>query len=429
MFQVRSNKELFEELQGNVIVDNFEREYILKDKIYWKVYEMKKKIIAISMGGIMLVSGVAFGFYGDEIMNYMKGLGKGIDTAANNGYIEKMNMETIKQDTTVPNNIVDNVNVGTKIDDFIMDDYNLSVKFDFEFDENINKVIDFENIKNIELSDLCVSDENNIILYSASYNENAINSGLNSFIKVSSKELRKIELQYNMYADKYPKSRKLSFKFSKIEFQEIDKTEKTVLSGNWNIIIDVPEKFYNRSEEYYKVVSSTNNRFNIYSAKLTDTGFEFGMTINAEHKPIYPEKVTSERRNIIEKYGVLNEERLYTPESQKIMSQKMKELSVTSPYKEMLEKYEDENTPILSRGLTLDVKSDIEDGCCVMNNKGEKFECTMSPSRKCNYNFIDGDKYDFYETYSMTKYDATDDITMVVNYRGTLEYIKLQKVK
>lgn len=429
MFQVRSNKELFEELQGNVIVDNFEREYILKDKIYWKVYEMKKKIIAISMGGIMLVSGVAFGFYGDEIMNYMKGLGKGIDTAANNGYIEKMNMETIKQDTTVPNNIVDNVNVGTKIDDFIMDDYNLSVKFDFEFDENINKVIDLENIKNIELSDLCVSDENNIILYSASYNENAINSGLNSFIKVSSKELRKIELQYNMYADKYPKSRKLSFKFSKIEFQEIDKTEKTVLSGNWNIIIDVPEKFYNRSEEYYKVVSSTNNRFNIYSAKLTDTGFEFGMTINAEHKPIYPEKVTSERRNIIEKYGVLNEERLYTPESQKIMSQKMKELSVTSPYKEMLEKYEDENTPILSRGLTLDVKSDIEDGCCVMNNKGEKFECTMSPSRKCNYNFIDGDKYDFYETYSMTKYDATDDITMVVNYRGTLEYIKLQKVK
>lgn len=429
MFQVRSNKELFEELQGNVIVDNFEREYILKDKIYWKVYEMKKKIIAISMGGIMLVSGVAFGFYGDEIMNYMKGLGKGIDTAANNGYIEKMNMETIKQDTTVPNNIVDNVNVGTKIDDFIMDDYNLSVKFDFEFDENINKVIDLENIKNIELSDLCVSDENNIILYSASYNENAINSGLNSFIKVSSKELRKTELQYNMYADKYPKSRKLSFKFSKIEFQEIDKTEKTVLSGNWNIIIDVPEKFYNRSEEYYKVVSSTNNRFNIYSAKLTDTGFEFGMTINAEHKPIYPEKVTSERRNIIEKYGVLNEERLYTPESQKIMSQKMKELSVTSPYKEMLEKYEDENTPILSRGLTLDVKSDIEDGCCVMNNKGEKFECTMSPSRKCNYNFIDGDKYDFYETYSMTKYDATDDITMVVNYRGTLEYIKLQKVK
>ena len=309
-----------------------------------------------------------------------------------------------------------------------MDDYNLSVKFDFEFDENIDNVIDFEKIKNIELSDLCVSDENNIILYSASYNENAINSGLNSFSKANSKELRKIELQYNMYADKYPKSQKLSFKFSKIEFQEIDKNEKTVLSGNWNINIDVPEKFYNRSEKYYKVVSSTNDRFNIYSAKLTDTGFEFGMTIKDEHKPTYPEEVKNERKNIIEKYGVLDEDGLYTTESQKIMSQKMNELSVTSPYKEMLEKYEKEDTPILSRGLTIDVKSDIEDGCYVMNNKGEKFECTMSPSRKCNYNFIDGDKYDFYETYSMTKYDATDDITMVVNYRGILEYIRLQKV-
>jgi len=33
--------------------------------------------------------------------------------------------------------LIDNVKVGAKIDDFIMDDYNLSVKFDFEFDENI----------------------------------------------------------------------------------------------------------------------------------------------------------------------------------------------------------------------------------------------------------------------------------------------------
>lgn len=426
---MKSSKELFEELQGNIITDNFEKEYTLKEKNYWRVYEMKKRIIAITMGGIMLASGVAFGFHSEEIIRYMKGLGKGVDTAANNGYIEKTDMETIQQDAIVENNIIDNVKVGAKIDDFIMDDYNLSVKFNFEFDENIDKVINLENIKNIELSDLCVLDENNTMLYSAFYNENAINSGLNRFIKVNSKELRKIELQYNMYADKYPKSRKLSFKFSKIEFQEMDKNEKTVLSGNWDINIDVPEKFYNRSEEYYKVISSTNDKFNIYSAKLTDTGFEFGMTIKDEYKPTYPEEVRDERKNIIEKYGVLNKDGLYTSESQKIMSQKMNELSVTSPYIEMLKKYEEENTPILSRGLTLDIKSDIEDGCYVINNKGEKFECTMSPSRKCNYNFIDGDKYDFYETYSMTKYDATDDITMVVNYRGTLEYIKMQKEK
>lgn len=286
---MKNSKELFKELQGNIAVSNFEEEYTLKEKNYWRVYEMKKRIIAISMGAIMLASGVAFGFHGEEILSYMKGLGNGIDTAANNGYIEKTDMKTMQQDTTVENNIIDNVKVGAKIDDFIMDDYNLSVKFDFEFDENIDKIINLENIKNIELSDLCVLDENNTMLYSASFNENATNSGLNSFIKVNSKELRKIELQYNMYADKYPKSRKLSFNFSKIEFQEMDKNKKTVLSGNWNINIDVPEKFYNRSEAYYKVVSSTNDNFNIYSAKLTDTGLEFGMTIKDEHKPTYPE--------------------------------------------------------------------------------------------------------------------------------------------
>ena len=37
----------------------------------------------------------------------------------------------------------------------------------------------------------------------------------------------------------------------------------------------------------------------------------------------------------------------------------MNELKVKLPYKEMLEKYEKEDTPILSRGLTLDIKSDI----------------------------------------------------------------------
>ena len=98
---MKSSKELFEELQGNIIADNFEKEYTLKEKNYWRVYEMKKRIIAITMGGIMLASGVAFGFHSEEIINYMKGLGKGIDTAANNGYIEKTNMETINQNTTV----------------------------------------------------------------------------------------------------------------------------------------------------------------------------------------------------------------------------------------------------------------------------------------------------------------------------------------
>ncbi len=52
------------------------------------------------------------------------------------------------------------------------------------------------------------------------------------------------------------------------------------------------------------------------------------------------------------------------------MRQKINELSVTSPYKEMLEKYEKEDTPILSCGLTIDVKSDIENGCYVMNKIG-----------------------------------------------------------
>ena len=64
----------------------------------------------------------------------------------------------------------------------------------------------------------------------------------------------------------------------------------------------------------------------------------------------------------------------------------------------------------------------------VENDNGEIFQSTLSPTRKAHKKWVDKNEYDFYETYSMTKYDATDDITMVVNYRGILEYIRLQKV-
>jgi len=42
-FVPNSNIE-FEELQGNIIADNFEKEYTLKEKNYWRVYEMKKRL-------------------------------------------------------------------------------------------------------------------------------------------------------------------------------------------------------------------------------------------------------------------------------------------------------------------------------------------------------------------------------------------------
>ena len=89
---MKNNKELFEELQNSIALSNLEREkYTLEKKVNWRVYKMKKKVIAISMCCLILVSGVTFAFNSERIINYIRGLGNGIDTAAQNGYISKRN--------------------------------------------------------------------------------------------------------------------------------------------------------------------------------------------------------------------------------------------------------------------------------------------------------------------------------------------------
>lgn len=445
---MKNEKQLYQEFKNNISIYNLKNENTPDNN--WR-YSMKRKIIAISAACFLLVSSVSLAVNGEKILNYFRGLDKGIDTAAQNGYIEEVNMESQEQKVNVENSkVVENMYMGAKIDDFIMDDYNLSVKFTFDFDGNIDNIIDLSNLHHIELSDLYILDENNIVIYNmfydkdefnkmcekhnldlkwGEYNDKLLNNGLNCFIVGSSKELRKTELQYNMYTDKYPKSKQLDFYFTKISFIENDTNENVVLTGDWHIHLDVPEKFYNRTETYYKVVSSTNDNFNVYSAKVTDTGFEFGMTIDGEQKVEYPAEVKQETKRITEEYWVKDENGIPTQDSQDIANKKILEMKNTTPYKEMLEKYETDAHPILSRGITGMVKSDIEDGCYIMNSNGEKFTSSGSPSRKSNSGFIDGNKYDFYETYTMTKYDSTDELTMVINYRGTLEYIKLQIIK
>lgn len=65
----------------------------------------------------------------------------------------------------------------------------------------------------------------------------------------------------------------------------------------------------------------------------------------------------------------------------------------------------------------------------IQNEIGEKFECTMSPSRNAKIHFLDGNEFDFYETFSLTKYDATDKIKAVLYYYGTPVTIEFEKVK
>lgn len=398
------------------------------------------KTVATSCVGIILISGVVVATNYNKIINYF-GLGNGIDTAVESGYIEEPNMNYITSSSTLEDEekatISSNIKTNVKIDNFLMDDLNLSVNFDFEFDEAINETVNFNDIRNIELRDLIITDEENRIIYCKAtkdvfdeyckkndlpyifgeFNENYMNNGLNSFIKYREQATNQINLIYNMYADGYPKSKKLKFNFSKILITEMDEKgieKNTILTGKWNINVDVPEKMYKRQTIPYKVVSCSNEDFNITTAFATDTGFEIGIIIENMEKPENYLQILNEE---IKKE--INEGKISETEREK----RSNELLRTPKYQNLISQYKPiQDTP----HNELDI-GDIECTSYVENEEGEKFEKSLSPSRRQDANFIDRNKFSYYETFQLTKYNMTDKLKMQIMFKGKPVIIELEK--
>lgn len=398
------------------------------------------KIVATACVGCILITGVVFATNYNKIIDYF-GLGNGIDAAAENGYIEVPNMDYISSYSTLEDEanatILDNIKTNVKIDNFLMDDLNLSVNFDFEFDEAINESVSFNDIRNIELRDLIVTDEENRIIYCMAtkevfdeyckkynlpyifgeFNENYMNNGLNSFIKYRDPTTNQISLNYNMYADGFPKSKKLNFNFSKILIKEMNENEieKTIiLTGDWSISVDVPENMYNRQTIPYKVVSCSNKDFNITTAFVTDTGFEIGIIIDNMEKPEYYLQIVNEeiKKEVIE--GKITEAE--TEERRNILLRTPKYQNLIAQWKPI------EDTPHTELNV-----GNIEDTSYVENEKGEKFETSLSPSRRQDANFIDGNKFSYYGTFELTKYDITDKLKVQIMFKGEPIIIELEK--
>lgn len=441
------NNELLEKFKMNVAVNRFQNEYTnehtLKEELKWRRYTMKRKLIAGLCGGIILVSGATFAANYDKIIGTFF-LGKGLDEAAQNGYIANPDMNYISSNTTATDQItgitLDNINVNTKIEDFLMDDLNISTHFTFKMDTKINETFDLDTLHYIELKDLIVTDEENKILYCMDqetfegyckennldetyleFSNNYYNCGLNSVIQRHDKENGIINFTYNMYTGdaSFPKSKKLNFKFTQIQLKRENwlENENSVVNikGDWNIDLDVPEKMYNRQTIAYKVVSCENSDFQITNATLSDTGFEFGMIISNMPKPEQPQILKDlwqehidEKIDIDEYNRRLNED------------------------EEIRKAYEDyfmrQSHPV----ATYDWKSEvghenIENVTYVENEKGEKFKSTMSPSRRQDGNFIDGNKYSFYETFELTTYTATDKLKVRVLFKDKPYIVELEK--
>lgn len=434
-----NNKDIFNQFKLNIAINNFKEEYknehTLKENIKRKRYNMKKKIIiGVCTCCFALVSGVAIANYSNIISTF--GLGKGIDTAAKNGYVEVTEMNPVSDNAILMDEeketiVLDNIKVDTAIEDFLMDDINFSTHFYLEIDKTINDMIDLENLQNIELSDLLVTDEENRILFCMDentfnnfcqenkldykfmeFNENYYNCGLNNILTSCNRE-GGIKFTYNMYSEgeSFPKSKKLNFRFTKIYLEGNE--NNVTLNGKWNIKLDVPENMHNRKSISYKVVNCENPDFQVTNATLTDTGFELGIIVSNMAYPEEPQVLKDLYEKVIRKEITIEEY------NEKVNTEK-----------ELIEARRQDNrkrNPIPV--FDFDNPESIENVIYIENEYGEKFTSTMSPSRRQDSNFIEENKFSFYDTFSLTAYDATDKLKVRVMFKEKPYIIELEKVE
>lgn len=269
-----------------------------------KSFKFLKLALATTCCLTLIISGTAFALNKNNIINHAKNfflVNKGIDTAIDNGYIEKADI-----------NYINSTKTKVSIENILMDDFNLS----FSLLINIDKNIDTSKIARIRIPNMIITDEENRILYcddktifdnyckekNLNYtfgetSDNYINSGSNWYIKNKSADSKTFELVYNLSANKYPKSKKLFISFTQINMteKEISENEEIALSGNWNIKYNLPKKFYNRTAIVYSVKSCSNPDFKITEACLYNTGFRFDF--ETKLKEWYPENADKEERD------------------------------------------------------------------------------------------------------------------------------------
>lgn len=448
MILMKNNKELLEELKFNIAATRFEE----KNRKYQNIPKsneidlkcfMKKKIIVGLCTGCLLISGVAVATNLDKI-EVRFGLGKGIDKAVQNGYIAEPEMDYVESNSQIIDDNkeenLENIDVSTKVDNFLMDDLNISTHFTIEIDKVINETIDINDIRTVELKDLVVIDENNNILFCTNKetfnnyckengldNINYYRCGLNYFIESRDKENGIINLVYNISTDtkSFPKSKKLKFQFSTISLKRNDYIENedsiVNIKGNWTMEFDVPEEMYNRQTISYRVISCEESDFEITNATLTNTGFELGIIIsNIGEQPEEPQIIKDLRKQ--QNDGVIDNNEYnriinYEPEYREALKEWNKSMNPIT-IEELKFAGEEGNSKVVGEDVTY-----------VENEKGEKFGCSMRPGRRQDNNFIDGGKFSFYETFELTSYDATDKLKVRIVYKDEPVIIELEKMK
>ena len=449
----------------------------LKDKFKFRVslYEMKQendienkreksffyKKAMVACACLVFMSGVVFSKEIENVIRDKFGLGIGVQTAINNGYIAHSKDDFNYSDIIIYKNESDKNKeksiLGVKIEDYIITDTCISLEFDLKFEKSLKEYFNIDELNNYELfgnltfDNLYILDENNNLITSDLVNKskdenfnnycqkhnifidtenfNVLKGTINTSINLIDLNNNIIKLNTRIDRSDIPKSQKLNIYFDEIihipRNNTLEKAENTNICGNWKISLEVPEKMYNREDIFYKVINSENDNFNIYTAKATDIGFEIGLNISNIELPKVQDIFIDPQNNL--EYLFNSREELLAVSTEKDFE------------KDYIE-YRNLKQPIRLWGIPPLNWLERTDGCYILDENGNKFYHTRNNSKKQNENFVydkivdeNGfvkriclNEFDFYDEFSITKYNLTEKLLLVIDYYGNPVKIELQ---
>lgn len=449
------NNNLKEKFKFRIAISELVEE--TEKNIYPKRNVINKKIVAACVC-MILTSGIVFAKDIEKFIKDKFHLGNGVQTAINNGYIEELKNDYCMSKCEIIDsneNYLKDSNIGAKVDNFFIDNYNFSIDFNIKLDQSF---INIDEINNLRLGDIIITDNENRIIYAETskekfenfcidkklnynyleFDQNYLNTGLNNFIQEFNSSENLLNLIYNIYIEneEFPKSEKINIYFEKIEFETKDisgDTNKIIALGSWNMNLDIPLEMIKREKQEYEVVSCENDDFEVYAAKATDTGFEIGIMISNIEKPIYPKELEEQKKEIYKNYGTVNKSNSTNNNSNakslavaKISSKDISQYYENSPFKSMYEDYYTKQYPIGNVRENYIYWYPKTEGNYIMNSNGERFFVSSSVGTNGRYSFVENNKFDYYTTFDMTKYDLTENITAIIELYGKPIKIELK---
>lgn len=249
-----------------------------------------------------------------------------------------------------------------------MDDFNFSMNFNVTLSEEN----DADEFSNLQFEDLkIVNETGKTVFVTHPYDELLEYKGAYSFLTTRKDERNLVvSLSATGNSESFPKSKHLTVTFTKVI------TINSQYYGNWKFEIDVPEEFYNSQVTEYRAINCNDKSIDInaISARLSNTAFKISIPVITTDKIDYELIHASKPKSIYDKIALQKE--------------------------------------------------------YVETSDGKRFEIAQRSDGDAGYTLPSGKNkiINYYQTFNLTSYDATDNITVhIFTNKGEEIIIEFEK--